>query len=169
MNHRSRARKGLPPFLALAILLSTTAVIGQVDFMGRWRPMARNEDGSGMVGDTAGVPLSAGSQWRVQSWSPEDFDIAEFVCRPHAWDYSLETILTQMQFWSEVDQPTQKVVAYHGHVNQEEQEVTIWMDGRARPPVNTLHTWSGFSTGEWDGEVLVVTTTHLKEAYVRRM
>ena len=31
-----------------------------------------------------------------------------------------------------------------------------------------MHTWSGFSTGEWDGDVLVVTTTHLKEAYIRR-
>ena len=31
-----------------------------------------------------------------------------------------------------------------------------------------MHTWSGFSTGEWEGDVLVVTTTHLKEAYIRR-
>ena len=42
------------------------------------------------------------------------------------------------------------------------------MDGRPRPPANALHTWSGFSTGEWDGDVLLVTTTHLKEAYIRR-
>src|SRR5678815_3702250 len=103
----SSPRKGLGPFLVLLVLLSATPVVGQVDFMGLWRPLARNEDGSGMVGDTAGVPLSAGSQWRVQSWSPEDFDTAEFVCRPHAWDYSLETILTQMQFWADIDRPTQ--------------------------------------------------------------
>jgi hypothetical protein len=168
-QRRSSGRKGLAPFLVLAVILSATPVVGQVDFMGLWRPMARNEDGSGMVGDTAGVPVSPASQWRVQSWSPEDFDTAEFVCRPHAWDYSLETVLTQMQFWAEIDRPTQRVLAYHGHVNQEEQEVAIWMDGRPRPPVNTIHTWSGFSTGEWDGDVLVVTTTHLKEAYVRRI
>ena len=30
------------------------------------------------------------------------------------------------------------------------------------------HTWSGFSTGEWDGDTLVVTTTHVKESYIRR-
>ena len=42
------------------------------------------------------------------------------------------------------------------------------MDGRPHPPENALHTWSGFSTGEWDGDVLVVTTTHLKESYERR-
>ena len=50
----------------------------------------------------------------------------------------------------------------------EEQETAIWMDGRPHPPANALHTWSGFSTGEWDGDTLVVTTTHLKEAYIRR-
>ena len=121
-----------------------------------------------MIGDTAGIPLSDGSQGRVQSWSPEDFDIAEWVCRPHAWDYSLETLLTDLQFWADIDRPTQKVVAYHGHLNQQEQETTIWMDGRPHPPANTVHTWSGFSTGEWDGDVLVVTTTHLKETYIRR-
>ena len=162
-------RKSLAPVLGLAFILSATPVIGQVDFTGLWRPIPRDSDGSGMIGDTAGIPLSDGSQGRVQSWSPEDFDIAEWVCRPHAWDYSLETLLTDLQFWADIDRPTQKVVAYHGHLNQQEQETTIWMDGRPHPPANALHTWSGFSTGEWDGDVLVVTTTHLKETYIRRV
>jgi hypothetical protein len=121
-----------------------------------------------MVGDAAGVPISAEGRWRAQSWSPEDFDVAEWVCRPHAWDYSLEGPLSPIRFWPEVDQATQKLIAYHGHINMMEQETTIWMDGRPRPPENALHTWSGFSTGEWDGDVLAVTTTHLKEAYIRR-
>ena len=94
--------------------------------------------------------------------------MAEWVCRPHAWDYSLEGPLSALRMWSEVDEATQKVVAYHGHMNMMEQETTIWMDGRPHPPANALHTWSGFSTGEWDGNDLVVTTTHLKEAYIRR-
>ncbi|MBF8300640.1 MAG: hypothetical protein HW394_1010 [Acidobacteria bacterium] len=160
---------GRVPLLLLLVTLWSDPAQAQVDMTGLWRPLARDEDGSGMVGDTAGVPVSPASQWRVQSWSPEDFDIAEFVCRPHAWDYSLETILTQMRIWADVDRPTQRVVAYRGHVNQQEQETTIWMDGRPRLPENALHTWSGFSTGEWDGDVLGVTTTHLKEAYIRRI
>jgi hypothetical protein len=160
--------KGLAPILGLALILSATQIHGQVDFTGLWRPIPRDSDGSGMIGDTAGIPLTEGSQGRVQSWSPEDFDIAEWVCRPHAWDYSLETLLTDLQFWADIDRPTQRVIAYHGHLNQQEQETTIWMDGRPHPPANTLHTWSGFSTGEWDGDVLVVTTTHLKETYIRR-
>jgi hypothetical protein len=158
---------GFLSFFVLATLASQPAW-AQVDISGLWRPLPRNQDGSGMTGDAAGVPLSNEGRWRAQSWSPEDFDVAEWVCRPHAWDYSLEGPLSAMRIWTEVDRATQQTVAYRGHVNMMEQETTIWMDGRPHPPAGTLHTWSGFSTGEWDGDSLVVTTTHLKEAYIRR-
>jgi len=154
--------------LLLTALFLSGPAFAQVDITGLWRPMPRNQDGSGMTGDAAGVPLSPEGQARGQSWSPEDFDTAEWVCRPHAFDYSLEGPLTAMRIWADLDRPTQRVIAYNAHLNQQEQESTIYMDGRPRPPVNALHTWSGFSTGEWDGDVLVVTTTHLKETYVRR-
>lgn len=155
-------------FLAALLALSSVPTLAQVDISGLWRPLPRNQDGSGMTGDAAGVPLSASGQARAQSWSPEDFDVAEWVCRPHAFDYSLEGPLSALRLWADVDQATQQVIAYRGHINQQEQETTIWMDGRPRPEANTLHTWSGFSTGAWEGDVLVVTTTHLKEAYIRR-
>jgi hypothetical protein len=164
---RTRGSWGWLPLVLFAIATSAPA-FAQVDISGLWRPLPRNQDGSGMTGDAAGVPLSASGQWRAQSWSPEDFDVAEWVCRPHAFDYSLEGPLSALRLWADVDQATQQVVAYRGHINQQEQETTIWMDGRPRPPANSLHTWSGFSTGEWEGDVLVVTTTHLKEAYIRR-
>jgi hypothetical protein len=45
---------------------------------------------------------------------------------------------------------------------------TIWMDGRAHPPEHALHTWNGFSTGEWIGDTLNITTTHIKEGFLRR-
>jgi hypothetical protein len=155
-------------FLALLLALWSGRALAQVDFQGNWRPLPRNQDGSGMIGDIAGIPVTDGDQARVASWSPENFDVTEWACRPHSWDYSLEGPLSAMRIWDEIDQGTQNIIAIHGHINQEEQEVTIWMDGRPHPPENTLHTWSGFSTGEWDADVLVVTTTHLKETYIRR-
>ena len=154
--------------LSLLVSLGAAPSFAQVDLQGSWRPLPRNQDGSGMTGDIAGVPVTDVARWRVQSWSPEDFDVTEWACRPHAWDYSLEGPLSALRMWAEVDQATQKVVAWHGHLNMQEQESTIWMDGRPHPPANTIHTWSGFSTGEWDGDTLVVTTTHVKEAYLRR-
>jgi hypothetical protein len=157
--------------LPLFLLLSAFAVqpaFAQVDLSGQWRPLPRNQDGSGMTGDAAGVPITDGARARAQAWSPEDFDTAEWVCRPHAWDYSLEGPLSALRLWADVDQATQKIIAYRGHLNMMEQEATIWMDGRPHPPANALHTWSGFTTGVWEGNTLVTTTTHLKESYIRR-
>ena len=42
------------------------------------------------------------------------------------------------------------------------------MDGRPHPPEWAPHTWQGFSTGEWEGDMLKVTTTHLREGWMRR-
>ena len=165
MDPRRALRRTL---LVLLVALSSHTALAQMDISGTWRPLARNQDGSGMIGDAAGVPLSSAGRWRLESWSPDDFDSSEWACRPHAWDYSLEGPLSQMRIWADLDAAFQRPIAYHGHLNQQEQETTIWMDGREHPPANALHTWSGFSTGEWDGDVLVVTTTHLKEAYIRR-
>ena len=160
--------KSRVPFLALLVTVWSHPALAQVDMSGMWQSMPRNQDGSGLTGDAAGVPVSPEGRWRADSWSPEDFDVAEWVCRPHTFDYGLEGGLSRMRVWTEVDRDTQRLIAYHAHANQEEQEVTIWMDGRPHPPANTLHTWSGFSTGEWEGDVLVVTTTHVKESYIRR-
>ena len=33
----------------------------------------------------------------------------------------------------------------------------IYLDGRPHPPADALHTWAGFSTAKWDGDMLTVT------------
>jgi len=38
----------------------------------------------------------------------------------------------------------------------------IWMDGRPHPPEHAAHSWTGFSTGAWDGAMLTVKTRHVK-------
>ena len=155
--------------LVAGSVITPHAQVNQVvDFSGLWTPVSRNQDGSGLTGDAAGVPLSPNGQWRAQSWSPDDFDTAEWVCRPHAYDYSLEGPRSWLRFWPVVAPATQTLTAYESHIEMMGQRATIWMDGRPHPPENAPHTWSGFTTGEWDGDVLVTTTTHLKEAYMRR-
>jgi hypothetical protein len=152
----------------LVALLSGSAVWAQVDLTGLWRPLGRDEDGSGMDGDYAGLPLSAAGRARAQAWTPENFEVPEWVCRPHAWDFSLEAGASQLRISAQIEDATQQLNALHGRLSMREQEVTIWMDGRPRPPDYTRHSWSGFATGEWEGDTLVQTTTHLKEAYIRR-
>lgn len=148
--------------------LCSSVVHAQFDMTGMWRPLFRNEDGSGLDGDYAGLPLSAAGRVRAQSWAPENFDVPEWVCRPHVWDFSVEAPAATMRITADIEDSTQRLISLHGRLSMREQETTIWMDGRSRPPDYARHSWSGFATGEWDGDVLVQTVTHLKEAYIRR-
>jgi glyoxylase-like metal-dependent hydrolase (beta-lactamase superfamily II) len=54
------------------------------------------------------------------------------------------------------------------HMGTYQQERTIWMDGRPHPPDYAPHTFMGFSTGVWNGDILTITTTHIKAGYFRR-
>ena len=156
------------PLLVLLLASLSQPAWAQRDLTGMWRPLARNEDGSGLDGDYAGLPLNAAGRLRAQSWAPENFDVPEWVCRPHAFDFSVEAGAAALRLSSIVDDPTQKLLAIHGRLSMREQETTIYLDGRPRPPDYVRHSWSGFTTGEWEGTELVTTITHLKEDYIRR-
>jgi hypothetical protein len=93
---------------------------GQSDLSGMWRPLPRNQGGSGLDGDYAGLPMNEAGRLRAQSWVPENFEVPEFVCRPHAWDYSLEAGASRMRWVPEVHDPTQEVIAYHGRCSMRE-------------------------------------------------
>ena len=55
--------------LSLVVTLGARPAFAQVDLQGSWRPLPRNQDGSGMTGDIAGVPVTDAARWRVQSLS----------------------------------------------------------------------------------------------------
>jgi hypothetical protein len=150
------------------VLLMALPVSAQVDIAGLWRPLARNQDGSGMDGDLAGLPLNEAGRLRALSWVPENFEVAELVCRPHSFDYSIEAGPSQLRWVPDVEDSTQRVVAYHGRLSMREQETDIWLDDRPRPSDHVRYSWSGFSLGTFEGNTLVQTTTHLKENYLRR-
>ena len=57
---------------ASVAVASHTILAQQADITGLWRPMPRNQDGSGMIGDYAGVPVSNAGRWRAETWSPDD-------------------------------------------------------------------------------------------------
>jgi hypothetical protein len=165
-------KKGRVPLLMLLVTLSSSPAVAQRDLTGHWSPLPRNQDGSesgqGTAGDYAGLPINTSGRWKAQSWNPGEFDIAEWVCRPHSWEYAMQAVPSELRLSEEVDKTTQRVIAYQGYIWYYARETTIWMDGRPHPPTYAPHTWSGFSTGEWTGNTLVETTTHLKESYIRR-
>ncbi len=44
----------------------------------------------------------------------------------------------------------------------------VFLDGREHPPAEAVHSWGGFSTATWEGDMLRIETSHLKEDYIRR-
>jgi hypothetical protein len=144
----------------------------QIDFSGEWAPLYHEdgpERGPGPeLGDYTEMPINEAARMRADSWDADRISVVtEYQCRPHGADYGLRG-LGNMRVWREIDTDAQRLVAFHMHWLAFDSERTIWMDGRPHPPESAPHTWQGFSTGVWDGNTLTITTTHLKENYLRR-
>ena len=121
------------------------------------------EHGSGPeLGDYLGVPINDAARFSADAWDADIVSMPENTCRGHSADHSWREGLPTVRIWKEVDKETQRVVAYHTFLQLMGPEETIYMDGRPHPPAYSLYTWQGFSTGKWEGDVLAVTTDHLK-------
>ena len=105
------------------------------------------------------------SRMRADTGDISDWSIPEFVCRPHPgvynWYYGGGLRITK-----ENDPISRDLVAYHVQFFRAPDR-PIYMDGRPHPPAYAPHTWAGFSTAKFDGNTLVITTTHMKESYIR--
>lgn len=118
-----------------------------------------------LVGDFTGLPLNDAGKLAAATWDPGWFAIPEEQCRPHTGIYTLRGP-TGLQIAKYVNPTTYEVERYDILLGLSER--TIFMDGRPHPPPYAPHTYSGFSTGRWEGNVLVVTTTHVKAGYLQR-
>jgi hypothetical protein len=151
------------------VLLASRAALAQVDPTGDWSPRFdedRTERFAGAdIGEHLGFPINAADELRTESWDAALMELPENQCRAHGSDYGWRGP-SNLRIWKEVDRVTQKTIAYHTHLSAYGAEQTIWMDGRPHPPEYARHTWAGFSTGRWDGDQLVIETTHLKENWL---
>ncbi|MDG2091596.1 MAG: hypothetical protein P8J61_10980 [Gammaproteobacteria bacterium] len=163
---RSRFR-----FSLLFILSFAFPVQAQIDLSGEWGAVFHEDSderrpGPEMV-EYQGIPINEAARRRALSWSPSLLTLPEHQCKPHPSDYGSRGP-SNMRIWKEIDSESQQLIAYHTRIRWQAPERTIWMDGRGRPPEYAAHTWQGFSTGHWEGNVLVVRTTHLKQGWARR-
>jgi hypothetical protein len=118
------------------------------------------------VGDFVGLPLNADGLARAEGWDASILSLPEYQCRPHGWSY-ISRGPTQLRITKEVDPFSREVVAYQPEWHQST-NMPVYLDGRDTPPAEANHTWGGFSTATWEGDMLRITTTHLKEDYIRR-
>jgi hypothetical protein len=169
MNGTNRA-KVLGLSLLLVVLLGVPT-IAQTDPSGEWENRFHEDEPERVpgpeIGDYLGLPINDAARLRGDSWTATLLELPENQCRPHPSDYAWRGPAL-VRIWKEVDPETQKLIAYHTHISWQGAEQTIYMDGRPHPPDYAPHTWQGFSTGVWQGDILTVTTDHLKEGWIRR-
>ena len=102
---------------------------------------------------------------RIPPRSPSG-ELPEYQCRPHSAPHQWRG-LGGARILKEEDPLTRDIIAYHIQFMRS-LDWPVYMDGRPHPPAWAPHTWTGFSTGEWVGNTLKITTTHLKDGYLRR-
>jgi glyoxylase-like metal-dependent hydrolase (beta-lactamase superfamily II) len=154
------------------LLIAFTAVpaSAQIDFSGEWAPRFWEDQPERVpgpeLGDYLGIPISEAARERADTWDASIQTLPEWQCRPHSADYIWRGP-SNLRISKEVDPVSREITAFHAEWLRSVDRA-IYLDGRPHPPADALHTWAGFSTAKWDGDMLTVTVTHLKEGYLRR-
>ncbi len=159
-------------FLVAFVALACSPAFAQLDLSGEWASRYTWDYLERLpgpeLGDYLGLPINNAARLKANSWEASVQTIPERQCIPHGADYLFSRAGFPMRIWAEEDPVTEKVVAIRIRSYAWGVQRTIWMDGRPHPSKYARHTWQGFSTGQWNGGVLTVTTTHLKWNYIRR-
>ncbi len=163
-----KAALNLSMSLAISIALLPVQGMAQVDLSGHWVKTNQEDHASeSEIGDYSGLPVNEVARMRADTWNPERLFLPEHQCEPHPAPYA-PVGPANLRITPEVNPYTQDIVAWHIVLHWMEMHRVIWMDGREHPPAWAPPTWNGFSTGEWNGDTLTVTTTHIKPAWIRR-
>ena len=157
--------------LALLIVGAAPPAAAQSDITGEWAPLFHEDQPDRVPGigpaDFAGLPLTDGARQWALSWDASRVSVLEHQCQVHVLPYILSGP-TRLRISAQQDGNTERIVAFQQYIGLWGQQRTIWVDGRAHPPGIAPHSWMGFSTGAWEGNTLVVRTTHIKQGWVRR-
>lgn len=100
-----------------------------------------------------GLELKPEALARAQAWKPADEMALSRVCLPPSIVYAI-----QGPFPFEVHQTPELIVFKYEYFDQVR---LIHMDGRDHPPADAPHSKMGHSIGSWEGDELVVDTTHI--------
>lgn len=164
----------LRALLPAALLASAAPVAAQADLSGFWasdfQPAPRDQalldklpkdavliEDTGVPeykqGEYGGLKLTPEAAAYAAKWKPEQDLTLQRACMVQSVVYSI-----QGPFPFEILQTRDVIVFRYEYFDQVR---TIFMDGRAHPPADAPRSKMGFSTGRWEGDELVVETSHI--------
>lgn len=134
---------------------------GRVDvgaeMLGKIAPGTVHVDDAGALelpqGDWGGLEVKPDALAAAEAWQPEDDMTLSKACEVPGLIYTM-----QGPFPMKIHQGTEFVLIQLEYFDLLR---VVWMDGRGHPPADAPHTKMGHSIGHWDGDTLVIDTTHL--------
>jgi hypothetical protein len=108
-------------------------------------------------GDYGGLKVKPKALAAAAKWDPRDDMSLTNACKPPSIVYAM-----QGPFPLEIYQGTEFVIVKLEYFDMMR---VVFMDGR-KPAADTPDSKVGFSTGRWEGDTLVVETTHLEAATI---
>ena len=170
MSRRNRMRMAGVVLTGLAAVAFTLPAVAQgprpPDIAGEWRLDSAEDPGQPPLADYLGLALNEAGRLRADTTPESIWGTPEYQCRPHSAPHQWRGV-GGARILKDLDPLSREIVGFRVQFMRS-LDRPIYMDGRPHPPAWAPHSWSGFSTGEWVGQTLKVTTTHLKDGYLRR-
>jgi hypothetical protein len=164
-----RARSsGRVALLALVVLAWPASALAQFDLVGSWA--ARNTEDISRDSypvDYVGLPLNTEGRTRALTYNESQLAMIERQCEGWPQFYYVQGPFG-LRIWSDNEPVKGGVISYTVGAWEDRAPMTIWMDGRPHPSPLAEHTRAGFTTGVWEGNTLVATTTHMKAGFLRK-
>ncbi|MBZ5577252.1 MAG: hypothetical protein LAP40_11890 [Acidobacteriia bacterium] len=153
------------------LLVASVPGFAQIDLSGSWASINHEDSlergGGPYTVDYAGIPFNDNGRARALSYSQSQLSMPERICAFYT-PFHMMLGPFGIKIWNETEPLNGRTVAWKIGAWEDRDTTTIWMDGRAHPSQYAPHPKGGFTTGEWDGEVLTSTTTDMPAGYIRR-
>jgi cyclase len=161
-----------------ATALSHSVLLGQnpppsppgADLSGMYTPDRDLDPGlgtaAGRLVDYGGIPLNEAGRMYALAWDASRITVRQQQCAGYVPPYMF-VAPGNYRIFEDREPYTQqlKSISVYGQIAEGHHE--IFMDGRPHPPAYAVHTFPGFSTGKFEGNILTVETTHIKRGWIR--
>jgi hypothetical protein len=161
-------RRAATAIIVLASAGAASPAFAQFELAGSWA--ARNTEDISRDSypvDYLGLALNDEGRTRALSYDESQLSMIERQCEGWAAVYFVQGPFG-LKIWSDTDPVKGGVLSYTIGAWEDRAAMTIWMDGRTHPSPFSEHTRGGFTTGRWEGNTLVATTTHMKANFLRK-
>lgn len=140
------------------------------DLTGEYTPARDLDPGlgtaAGRLVDYGGIPLNEAGRMYALAWTASRITVRQQQCAGYAPPYMF-VAPGNYRIYEERDPYTQQLDSVNVYGQIAEGRYQVFMDERPHPPAWALHTFTGFSTGKYEGNILAVETTHIKRGWIR--